>query len=305
MIAAVAVIAAGSATAVVTYLRVAGPSQVVSSYFDAVRSGDAPKALAYAQEVTGDRRFLTSEVLRVQQRIAAIGEVTIVSSTRTGEAATVSVSYPIGTGDRAKTARESVGLRLVARHWRIDSPAASVRIDVGSGRNRATLAGMALPTDAVWLFPGGAPITYDTPLLEQGVGSDRIQLSSTGTLRVVAKPTDAGRDQLVRDLRAAMAGCLEQAAAAPAACPLAHGIGRVVPGSLRGALTELTLSADPTLISSDADGLLQLDGSATVHGSWTTLDFNNLPVAASGDAIVAISARAYVSAPAAVAWVKQ
>jgi hypothetical protein len=299
------VLAAGVTTAVVTYLRVAGPAQVVSSYFTAVRSGDAPKALGYAREVTGDRRFLTSDVLRVQQRIASIGEVSTTSSTRTGTTASVSVSYPIGTAVGARTVREVVGLHLVDRRWLLDSPAASVRIDVGNGRNRATLAGTALPTDPAWLFPGGIPIVYDTPLLQQGTSSNRIQLSSTGTLRVIPELTEDGRNRLIEDLKTAMTGCLEQAAAAPATCPLAPGSGRVVPGSLRGSLTELTFSTNPTLISGDADGLLQLDGSATVHGSWTTLDFNNLPVTTSGDATVPFSAHAFVSAPTAIAWVKQ
>ena len=304
VVACALVLVAGATTAVVTYLHIPSPAKVVDSYFTALRSADASRALRYGRPPSGDLRYLTSPVLRVQQTMAPMGALTVFGTQLHGDAATVSVRYPVGSGNSAKTMSDSITLHRRSRHWLIDSTSATVRIDVGNGRNRATLAGFTLPTDAVALFPGAAPITYDSDLLEQDPASDPITLSSTGVLRVVPQLTAAGRQALADGMKSAMSTCLEQAAKAPPTCPMTPAAHRSVPGSLRGEVVGLNLAGDPSFLSGDADGMLQIEGTFTVDGNWATLDFDNLPVTRRGKATVPVSARVYVVKPDAVVWVK-
>lgn len=304
VVVAAGVFVGGVTTAAVTYLHLGSPASAVTGYFAALRSGDAPEALRYGREQSGDLRYLTSSVLRVQQGLAPINGVSVTSARQDGDSATVVVIYTIGVAESARPVKETLTLHKVDRRWLMDSTAASVRIDVGNGRNRATMGGLDLPTAEVELFPGRAPVTYDTDLLEQLPSSDSITLASTGVLRVVAGLTESGRKVLTDSVTAAMTTCLAQAAQAPASCPLTPGADRVVPGSLRGKVTVLTLSADPSLVSGNADGLVQVNGTFAVPGTWSTLDFDNLPVGQSGTAKVPVSARAYVTAPQTVSWMR-
>jgi hypothetical protein len=290
---------AGVVVAVVSHLQIAGPSAVVRSYFSALRTGDAAKALSFGAAPSGNTSYLTSAVVQAQSRLGVLGEPTLTSVTHSGDTARVGVTYTVGT----KTLTDQITLHRTSRHWQMDATTASVSVDVGAAAHRATMSGLDLPTGAIDLFPGAVPVVYDTPDLSQSPTSDLVSLSATGVLRVRAQLTDAGSDAVVQSLRAAMTACLGQGAQAPASCPLTPTADRAVPGSLRGTIATVDAPNPATLVTGDADGLVELDATISVTGTWSVLDFNNLAVKKTGTAVVPVTGRTYITAPQSVLWV--
>ena len=297
----VLVLVGGVVTAVASYLQIESPRQVLQSYFAALRAADAPRALGYGRPVSGDTRYLTSAVLAAQQRLAPVGVPTVLSEERSGPAAKLTITYSIGSD---RPLQEQVVLHRDSRRWRLDTPAPTVRLDIGPAAHRANLAGLAVPTGAVALFPGVVPLDYDTDNLQVRSHSDRVTFTATGILQVTPELTTAGRDAVTTGVKAAMTKCLDEGSSAPPNCPLTPVSQRTVPATLRGEVTDLDLSSDPELVSSDADGLVQIAGTFTVTGSWQTLDGNNQAVRRTGAAAVQMTARAYVTVPAEIAWVR-
>jgi hypothetical protein len=302
---AAAALVGGSAVAVMTAIRVAPATDVVEQYFAALRAGDAPAALSYGETPAGDRSFLTSAALRVQNQLAAIGSVQVDPATVTGRTARVPVTYtltPAAAPTRPSIQTTDVALHRRGRGWALDRTAAVVRVlPVGAGR-RATLAGAAVPVQPVALFPGVVPVRYDTSLIEQQLNSGNLTLTSTAPVKVGAQLSESGRSTVEAAVRKAFTACLARpTAAASRSCPLTPTTaGRLVPGSLRGSLRRSTFDVTPAL--RDADGLVRTSGSFFVDGRYRTLDYDNLASTYTGTAEVNFVATVYATTPGTVRW---
>lgn len=302
---AVVALVGGAVVAVLTAIRVSSPTEVVEKYFAALRAGDAPAALSYGVTPAGDRSFLTSAALGAQNRLAAMGSVQVDAATVSGRTARVSVTYtltPAAAPTRPSIQTTDVALHRQGRGWALDRTAAVVRVLPVGAAQRATLAGAAVPAGPVALFPGIAPVRYDTPLIEQQLNSGYLTLTSTAPVKVGAQLSESGRSAVEASVRTAFTTCLARpTAAASRSCPLTPTTsGRPVPGSLRGSLRRSTFDVGPAL--RDADGLVRTSGDFFVDGHYQTLDFNNLSSTDTGTVEVNFVASVYVTTPGTVRW---
>ena len=294
---ALVAIVAGTFVAVTTYVDATAPDTVAADYFRALSQADAARALAFGDLPAGPRTYLTDGVLRAAREVAAISDVTVLSVDRDGDAANVTVQYQLSSGSGRKTVSDAVALKRHGNSWRLVTTAVPVRIAAPVGGHRLTLAGTALPAQAVLVFPGALPLSVDTPNLE--VGEQVIHLSRPGTRSVRPTLTKAGTQAVQAAVASAMQACF--GVNPSPSCPVPTDA-RVVPGTVYGTLTgdlnqELTIQ-----IAHGPDGLLDVRGSIAVRGTYQRLDFDNLPAAASGTIELAIRAHCYAADPRKFAW---
>ncbi|MDQ6936773.1 MAG: hypothetical protein M3140_03545, partial [Actinomycetota bacterium] len=171
----------------------------------------------------------------------------------------------------------------------------------GAAAHRATLAGSAIPSTAVLLFPGAAPVGYDTDRLEPDPTSAIIDLGTSGPVNLTTRISDRGATAATEAATSAMRRCLSAPTVDPG-CPLDPAGSRSVPGTLRGTVTSTSVSQPPALVDDDRDGLVEVQGRFTVLGSWLTLDFDNIAARRSGSTSVSFRLRVYVTGATAVSW---
>jgi hypothetical protein len=141
-------------------------------------------------------------------------------------------------------------------------------------------------TDNQAVQPSGQPLIR---LIDQGQHT-----TLTATL------SQSAQQSLGRALDAALRACLAGTSHDPH-CPQPTGT-RPIPGSLRG--TELPDNINPPamVLSIRTEGLVELSGQVSVRGSWRTWDFNNQPVAHSGQTTVYLHATASIAQLNTVYW---
>jgi hypothetical protein len=293
----------GIAFAVTALTKVTSPRSTVATYFAALQRADAPAALSLGPRLSGDTRLLTSAVLREQQRLGPISEVTVGSTTKDGSRATVAVSYRVG-GAAPTTRNETVALHRKGNGWELDRASSLVSVHLRNAAHRATLAGSAVPSTALRVFPGVLPLRFDTAALQMDPRVPTVTLSKDADLDVDVVLSAAGRHALAAQLDSAVAACLRHP---PTPCPLEASDTRTVPGSLRGTVTTAPSAGPPQLVLSgtDADGLVTANGTFQANAQWTVLNFENQPQQKRGTVNVDYSAELYVSKPAVIVWQPQ
>jgi len=294
------VAAVGAVVAVTGYLGASQPAGVVRDYFAALARGDAAGALALGDLPDGTHAWLTDEVLRAQNDIARITDV-VLSARGSGNARTVDVQYRLVGADGAVPVADTVQLTRQGRAWRLTPAAVVTHVSVVKAGDRARLAGSAVPSGDVLLFPGALPITFAASALAVPAAQRVVRFSGGGL--VVAEPqvTAAARGTVQAALRDALDACLAGKSKQQALCPQPSA-GRVVPGSLRGAISG-NLSDDLTVGLDSADsGLLDITATARVTGSYQALDFNNFAVTKRGTVVLRLAVRALTSAPGSLSW---
>jgi hypothetical protein len=301
---AVLAVVGGIAFAVTTLTEVTSPRSTVAGYFAALRRADAPAALSLGPRLHGDTsQLLTSAALREQQRLGPISDVTVGSTAEKGNRATVAVSYRVG--GAAPTARnETIALHRKGNGWELDRSSSLVRIHLRNAAHRTTLAGSAVPSTPVHVFPGVLPLRFDTAALQMDPKVPTVTLSADADLNVGVALSGVGRRALAARLDSAVAACLRNP---PAPCPLEAIAARTVPGSLRGTVTAPPSAGPPQLVLSatDADGLVTASGTFKADGHWMVLDFENQAQPKHGTVRVDYRAQLYVSNLAAIVWQSQ
>lgn len=295
---AVLALVGGIAFAVTALTKVTSPRSTVADYFAALRRADAPGALSLGPRLSGDTRLLTSAVLREQQQLGPISGVRVGDTTENGSRATVAVSYSVG-GVAPTTRNETVVLHRKGNGWELDRSSSLVRVHLRNAAHRTTLAGSAVPSTPVHVFPGVLPLRFDTAALQLDPKAPTITLSADADLNVAVVLSAAGRRALAAQLDSAVAACLRK----PAPCLLEATATRTVPGSLRGTVSAPP-SADPPqlVLSTDADGLVRASGTFKADAQWTVLDFENQPEQRHGTVSVDYRARLFVSEPGTIVW---
>jgi hypothetical protein len=299
----------GGYLAVASYLSSAEPGDVAMAYFNSLARGDAARALSYGPVPAGDRRYLSAEVLKAQLAAGAISAPQVISIAKTPghpDSSTVNLSYRLTTPDGAsRTVTDVVPMIRKDRHWWLAASAVTTRVGLQQATQRATFAGTALPDQAVLLFPGALPITFDTPNLELSGIESTVQFNVSDNSRVGVEASPAGITAARSSVGTALAACLG-ASSTDVFCP-APGNGsstvRAVPGSLRGTLAPKATDGLTVTVPNDAHGLFVVAGTVTVNGKYLALSYTNVATPMTDPAIsVMISAHCYASAVGPVTW---
>ncbi|WP_028463507.1 DUF4878 domain-containing protein [Nocardia sp. 348MFTsu5.1] len=196
------------------------PDAVVTSYLQALADGDSAEALGL-MKAPASELLLTDDVLKKQQKIAAITDVKIIDTSDSGDNATVQATYMFG--DRK--ADETFSLTKAGDDWRLDDGA--VVIDISyfkDGIPGLTVFGVPVDNESkIYVFPG--PVEWGTSdenftVVDENqsefamsgnsygsANSPTVDLSSTGTAAVqsaiqayvdncaLSKETDASVDK--------------------------------------------------------------------------------------------------------------
>jgi hypothetical protein len=274
------------------------PATVVRGYFAALARGDAAQALAYGTVPTGPRRLLTSTVLREQLRIAALRDVSVESTERRGDRATVTVRYAMTFAGGAVSTSTHVKLHRADGDWWLDRVAVAALLAPSTAQDRLAILGARVPSARILLFPGALPITTDTPYLELVPTLDYVSFDTPATVDVPVRVSAQGQAAVRATVRAALDRCL---AGSPPdlTCPLPTD--RYVPGTVRGKLNG-SLGGLVDLDQNDPAGVLTYAGSPTITGSWQRLDFDNMPRREHAQVQLDVRARGYAVAPLTMRW---
>lgn len=276
-----------------------GPDGVVEAYFAALRHSDAPAALAYGDVPSGPHTLLTSAVLAEQQRVAAIRHVGVVSVERHGDRATVNVRYELAYPEGALQQTAAVPVHRDGSSWRLDSVATSTTLSLPQAKYRATVLGARVPTSRTALFPGAVPIRFDSPYLALDPQRSSIGLAARAKLAVGVEVTAIAKRAIANALTKSIEGCLARPSA-HSACPLPDS--RAVPGTVTGKLAGSVAREATYKVSADPAGRIAVGGHVGFTGSYSALDFSNLPVKKAGTFTLPLAANVYAVAPARVVW---
>ena len=297
---AVVALVAGGIVAYVGYAATGGPAGAVRGYFAALQRGDAAAALGYGDIPAGPRDYLTKAVLREQQRIAPISDVHVTATSRSGNTATVSVSYRLQFAAGTAQFGDQVAVRQRRGGWRLEAVAATTRLGLSQAEDRARILGTPVPAAAVLLFPGALPVTFDTPYLQLAAGTSTVQLQSPVDTPLTVEASPQGRAAMLTALHTAFTPCVTAAPTADPRCPLPTARG--VPDTLRGTVVGTFAPDAKVTVEPAATGRIDVSGHVQVRGSYQELDFNDLPVTRSGTVAVPVAATAYATPPLRLSW---
>jgi hypothetical protein len=302
VLAAVALVGGGVA-AYVSYADTGGPAGAVRGYFAALARGDAPAALAFGDIPAGPRDYLTRAVLHEQQRLAPMRDVHVTGTSRTGDKATVAVSYRLQFGAGTQQFSDEVDVQRRHDTWHLTSVAVSTQLQLAQAEDRARILDTTVPTGPVLLFPGAVPISFDTPYLQLSAATSSVQLDGSGQTPLIVEASPQGRSAVLAALRTLFIPCLAGSPSADPRCPLPTPRG--VPGSLHGAITGAFVPDATVAVASVAAGQLEVSGHVKVSGRYQELDFSDLPVPHSGTVSVLLSASSYATTPLRLSWQAQ
>lgn len=293
-----ALIVGGAVVAYRGYEQSAGPGAAVRHYFSALKDGDAPRALSWGQVPDGPHSLLTSTVLKTQQRIAPIVDFGIDHVDQTGSRAVVHARYSLNFAGGAVPVTAAIHVDRRNGTWRLRTSAIPIQLVLSAAKNRATVAGGRVPQTDTLVFPGAAPITFDTPYLELDPARDSIGFGSASQLDVAVRVSRKGRVAARAAVGQQLTTCLTTKPRVT--CPLPSD--RYVPGSLKGTLKQSALDALAITLGSSPDGVIELDGTVAFTGSYRKLSFANVAKNGRGTAGLKVHARAYAVAPLMIAW---
>lgn len=299
VLAGVLLLAGGVVVGALGYRAMQNPAAVVRGYFAALARADAPRALAYGKVPFGPHTLLTSAILREQQRIAPLRDVSVARTVRHGSHATVEVNYTLAFAGTDVPVAAQVPLHKSSGRWRLDYVALPVEIVPGAARQRESILGGAVPTGTTMLFPGALPIRFDTPYLKLDPYKDNLTFNDVSSAAVSVEATDAARVAMATAVRTALQRCVT--GPGDQMCPLPNE--RYVPGSIHGAVTGGLRTTDLVVESLEPVGTLRFNGSATIAGTWQRLNFHNVRVTGRGRVDLDIHAVAYATRPLRLRWV--
>jgi hypothetical protein len=287
----------GSYVAVTDYLTTSPPAAVVAAYFAALARDDAARALSYGPVPDGTHDYLTATVLSDQLAIGAIGDLRVRSVSEHAQTAQVSIDYQLRSGAASRRVSDVVPLVRHGRTWRLAESAVPTSVDLVQATRRAAVAGAAIPSGTVLMFPGALPLTFDTANLTLDAGGSTVDFGGGDPGGQVVVASAAGTSLARTAVADALADCLSGDSGS-ARCPLpVGGHVRAVPASLRGRLSATGTSSLKVQVTDDADGVLAISGMVDVDGSYQSLDFDNIAsVVRSTTILVPVSARCYASA---------
>ena len=283
----------GSVLAWRSYPEPMSPQQVARAYFAALARADAPGALGLGTVPPGPHQFLTSAVLREQERIAPMRGIVVSDPVRNGARAQVAYRYVLGFAGGDQIYTGTLGLEHIASGWRLARAAVPTELVLSDAVERLTFAGIGFPWRRTLLFPGALPARFDDPYLRLDPATAAVAPATGARMFVTVEPTALARVRLLDGLGHAIDRC-NRAVRPEAACPQASTA--VVPGSLRGRLVQ-PLSGGITFGVSGAAGELTMTGSVTFVGRYSELGHDNVERHRTGRLLLPVSAAAFPVPP--------
>ncbi len=295
---AVLLLAAGVVVGALGFTATATPAGVVRGYFAALARSDAAGALAYGEVPAGRHTLLTEPVLHEQQRIAALRDVSVVSTAEHDSTATVDVKYTLAFPGVDVPVSAHVPMHKSSGDWRLDKVAVPIKLLPSGAQQRESILGVRLPSRTTLMFPGALPVRLDTPYLKLDPFKDNLSFDAPSSAGVYLQVTDEGRSAMLRAVRTGLRRCVTRAR--DLACPLPTE--RYVPGSIHGAIKGDLRATNVTVETSDPVGTLRFSGAATIAGRWQRLNFHNRQVTGHGRIELDLHAVAYAQQPLRVRW---
>lgn len=210
----------------------------VQGYLDALASGDAPAALAYAATPPANNRLLTAKVLRSALQSAPLSDIHVESTPDSGDHATVQASYRLG--DEAVTT--TIPVTRIGSRWLLAQVAATIKTAT-LPRVAFSLGGVPIDLDDITLFPGSYTLASDNPLYELDDATlvvtsptERPLLDEQADIELTPEGTKAVRSAAEKLL----ASCLKQKSLEPSGCGFhvsAPHSGRVIASSISWKVT--------------------------------------------------------------------
>ena len=236
-------------------------------------------------------------MLRAGLKIAKLTSVSVLSTSQQGDTAKVTIQYQLRFPTKTVVVNDTVSLRKHSDGWRLGATAVATNLDPVVAARRLVLAGAAVPSGTVLLFPGALPLAADTPNLDVGLPVVHLQ----GVVPRNIRPTvsAAGRQAVADAVAGAVQKCLDGKVIQP--CPTIND-DRAVPGSIRGTLPSDVASHLDITLAPGPSGLIEISGTVDVHGRYQRLDFNNLPFTHSGPLALNVRAQAYATDPSKLQW---
>lgn len=194
----------------------ATPQQAVTGFLESLASGDAERALEYAQYRPTDLTLLNRSVLEASHQQGALA---IVSVPEVGGAGTVSVPAQVTLGGQPTTIVFAV--TQTAPGWRLSQVTSTIDPGPLPDSLGPTLNGQPLTsTSHVEVFPGLYSFGESAP--EITLGESRVVVDSVGEdIRAGLQPTltSAGEKKANAIAAAAVDACMAQRSPMPEGCP--------------------------------------------------------------------------------------
>jgi hypothetical protein len=288
------------------YSRDGSPGGVAARYFTDLSDGDAAGALELAATMppVGQQRYLTADVLRQELQVARMSGVSAHTVRRTNNSAEVAVSYTLDFGGATPgeiATVDRVQLVRLASSWRIQTVAVPVSIEAGpTGADRLTLAGQPLPSGPVTLFPGAVPLLTSSTAVALSSKPAVTLSGGPQSVTAAARLTPDATTTVRTALRDALSRCMSATDNDPH-CPVPS-TGRPVPGSLRASVPSTVADAAGDISLSASGGLIEIDATVKLRGSWRAWDFNNVEQPMTGTVNVAVHAASSVDDLRTVYW---
>jgi hypothetical protein len=197
----------------------------VQGYLQAVSSGDAASAIAYAANPPMEQSLLTNEMLAANQAVAPITDITVTEGTGSDHQS-VQVAYNLG-GTPVSTTFE---VTQVNGTWKLDSVAVPLPLDL-SGTMGVDLAinGVPLLNINPTVFPGRYTVESVSGWYKLSGGTVQVDNATPSGPSPEAKLSLAspGVSAIRKAAQAKLNSCLKKNSLAPAGC----GFGTYLPGN--------------------------------------------------------------------------
>jgi hypothetical protein len=197
----------------------------VQGYLQAVSSGDAASAIAYAANPPMEQSLLTNEMLAANQAVAPITDITVTEGTGSDHQS-VQVAYNLG-GTPVSTTFE---VTQVNGTWKLDSVAVPLPLDL-SGTMGVDLAinGVPLLNINPTVFPGRYTVESVSGWYKLSGGTVQVDNATPSGPSPEAKLSlaSSGVSAIRKAAQAKLNSCLKKNSLAPAGC----GFGTYLPGN--------------------------------------------------------------------------
>ncbi len=197
----------------------------VQGYLQAVSSGDAASAIAYAANPPVEQSLLTNEMLAANQAVAPITDITVTEGTGSDHQS-VQAAYNLG-GAPVSTTFEAT---QVNGTWKLDSVAVPLPLDL-SGTVGVDLAinGVPLLNISPSVFPGRYTIESMSGWYKLSGGTVQVDNATPSGTSPEAKLSlaSSGVSAIRKAAQAKLTSCLKKNSLAPAGC----GFGTYLPGN--------------------------------------------------------------------------
>lgn len=216
-----ATLIAGALVVLKSASSTAEPADVVETYLDALAKGDAEKALAQGKK-PATATFVTSDILKKQQKLAKISDVSVVDTNTVGDTfADVHVTYKFG----SRLADVNYSLEKAGDRWQMRDTTIDIDTSTLSNAPDPTLFGVPIAENTkVYVFPG--PLAWGSKNANFDVSSRSDEFSmGTGLSRdyrgasLETELSDAGKKAAEKAVSTKLVECARSDSTAPKGCP--------------------------------------------------------------------------------------